>query len=219
MWCIAKLTREFRRRMYRILDLYNLPYNPLQPVVCVDEKSKQLISDKRQPIRMSEGKVEKVDYEYKRNGTRNIFVAVEPKAGKHFIEVTRARAKADFAKFIATLVDDIYLHAEKIIVVLDNLNTHFVKSFYETFSRQKADKLLERVEFCYTPKHASWLNMAEIEISMLEEECIGRRIGTENQLIDETNEWVRQVNQEKRKINWGYTKRDAYKKLSKHYVS
>lgn len=219
MWCIAKLTREFRRRMYKILDLYNLPYNPLKPVVCVDEKSKQLISDTRQSIRMSEGKVEKVDYEYKRNGTRNIFVAVEPKAGKHFIKVTRARAKADFAKFIAKLVDDIYPHAEKIIVVLDNLNTHFVKSFYETFSKQKADKLLERVEFYYTPKHASWLNMAEIEISMLEEECIGRRISTENQLIDETNEWVRQVNQEKRKINWGYTKRDAYRKLSKHYVS
>jgi len=219
MWCIAKLTREFRRRMYKILDLYNLPYNPLQPVMCIDEKSKQLISDTRQPIRMSEGKVEKVDYEYKRNGTRNIFVAVEPKAGKHFIEVTRARAKADFAKFIAKLVDDIYCHAEKIIVVLDNLNTHFVKSFYETFSKQKADKILERVEFYYTPKHASWLNMAEIEISMLEEECIGRRIGAENQLIDETNEWVRQVNQEKRKINWGYTKRDAYRKLSKHYVS
>lgn len=219
MWCIAKLTKEFRRRMYKILDLYNLPYNSLKPVVCVDEKSKQLISDTRQPIRMSKGKVEKVDYEYKRNGTRNIFVAVEPKAGKHFIKVTRARAKTDFAKFIAKLIDDIYRHAEKIIVVLDNLNTHFVKSFYETFSKQEADKLLERVEFYYTPKHASWLNMAEIEISMLEEECIGRRIGTENQLIDEINEWVRQVNQEKRKINWGYTKRDAYRRLSKHYVS
>ncbi|MBL7113169.1 MAG: transposase [Bacteroidales bacterium] len=104
-------------------------------------------------------------------------------------------------------------------MVLDNLNTHFVKSFYETFSKEKADKLLERVEFYYTPKHASWLNMAEIEISMLEEECIGRRIGTETQLVDEIHEWVKQVNQEKRKINWAYTKRDAYDRLSKHYVS
>jgi len=205
MWCIAKLTREYRRRIYKLLDLYNLPYNPLQPVVCMDEKSKQLISGTRQPIKMSEGKVQKIDYEYKRNDTRNIFVAVEPKAGKHFLKVTRTRTKVDFAKFIKELAYGIYSQAEKILVVLDNLNTHFVKSFYETFSKQEVDKLLERVEFYYTPKHASWLNMAEIEISMLEEECIGRRIGTENLLIDEINEWVKQVNQEKRKINWQYT--------------
>jgi len=185
----------------------------------MDEKSKQLISDTRQPIRMSEGKVKKIDYEYKRNGTRNIFVAVEPKAGKHFLKVTRTRTKADFAIFIKELVYGIYSQVEMIIVVLDNLNTHFVKSFYETFSKQEADELLKRVKFYYTPKHASWLNMAEIEISMLEEECIGRRIGAESLLIEETSEWVKQVNQEKRKINWQYTKRDAYKKLSKHYVS
>jgi len=168
---------------------------------------------------MTEGKVQKIDYEYKRNGTRNIFVAVEPKAGRHFLKVTRTRTKADFAIFIEELLYVVYSQVEKIIVILDNLNTHFVKSFYETFSKDKADKLLERVEFYYTPKHASWLNMAEIEISMLEEECIGRRIGTEEQLIDEINEWAKQVNQEKRKINWKYTKKDAYCKLSKHYVS
>lgn len=219
MWCIAKLTKEYRRRMYKLLDLYQLPYNPLRPVVCIDEKSKQLISDTRPPIKMTEGKVQKIDYEYKRNGTRNIFVAVEPKAGKHFMKVTKTRTKADFAIFIWELLYVVYSKAEKIIVVLDNLNTHFVKSFYETFSKDKADKLLERIEFYYTPKHASWLNMAEIEISMLEEECIGRRIGAEKQLIDEINEWVEQVNQEKRKINWKYTKRDAYDRLSKHYVS
>ena len=219
MWCIARLTREYRKRMYKLLDLYHLPYNPLQPVVCIDEKSKQLTSNTHQPIKMTAGKVQKIDYEYKRNGTRNIFVAVEPKAGKHFIKVTKKRAKPDFAKFIEQLLHDVYSKAEKIRLVADNLNTHFVKSFYETFSKEKADKLLERVEFYYTPKHASWLNMAEIEISMLEEECIGRRIGTEKQLIDETNEWVKQVNQEKRKINWKYTKRDSYRKLSKHYVS
>lgn len=205
--------------MYKLLDLYQLPYNPLRPVVCIDEKSKQLISDTRPPIKMTEGKVQKIDYEYKRNGTRNIFVAVEPKAGKHFMKVTKTRTKADFAIFIWELLYVVYSKAEKIIVVLDNLNTHFVKSFYETFSKDKADKLLERIEFYYTPKHASWLNMAEIEISMLEEECIGRRIGAEKQLIDEINEWVKQVNQEKRKINWKYTKRDAYDRLSKHYVS
>jgi hypothetical protein len=219
MWCIAKLTREFRRRMYKILDLYNLPYNPIIPVICVDEKSKQLISNTRPPIGMSGGKVQKIDYEYKRNGTRNIFVAVEPKAGKHFLKVTKTRTKTDFVKFISELTYGVYSQAIKIIVVLDNLNTHFAKSFYEILSKIEADKLLERVEFVYTPKHASWLNMAEIEISMLEEECIGRRVGSEFQLIDETNEWIKQVNQEQRKINWGYSKRDAYRKLSKHYVS
>lgn len=219
MWCIATLTREYRKRMYKLLDLYHLPYNPLQPVVCIDEKSKQLISDTRQPIKMTEGKVQKIDYEYKRNGTRNIFVAVEPRAGKHFLKVTKRRTKADFAEFIEELLYDVYSQCEKIRIVLDNLNTHFAKSFYETFSKDKADKLLERVEFYYTPKHASWLNMAEIEISMLEQECIGRRIGTERQLKSEINEWVKQINQEKRKINWKYTKRDAFRKLSKHYVS
>lgn len=219
MWCIAKLTKEYRKRMYKLLDLYHLPYNQLKPVVCIDEKSKQLVSNTRQPIKMSAGKVQKLDYEYKRNGTRNIFVAVEPKAGKHFIKVTKRRTKSDFAKFVEELLENIYSRAEKVRIVVDNLNTHFVKSFYETFSKEKADNLLERIEFNYTPKHASWLNMAEIEISMLEEECIGRRIGTEKQLIDEIDEWTNQVNHEKRKINWKYTKWDAYKKLAKHYVS
>jgi hypothetical protein len=219
MWCIAKLTREFRRRMYKILDLYFLPYNPDIPVICMDEKSKQLISDTRPPIEMTEGKVQKIDYEYKRNGTRNIFVAVEPKAGRHYLEVTKTRKKSDFVTFIKELANNVYRQAKKIIIVLDNLNTHFAKSFYESLSKAEADKLLGRIEFVYTPKHASWLNMAEIEISMLEEECIGRRIGTENQLIDETSAWIGQVNLEQRKINWSYTKRDAYRKLSKHYVS
>lgn len=168
---------------------------------------------------MSEGKVRKVDYEYKRNGTRNIFVAVEPKVGKHFLKVTKTRTKTDFVNFISELVCGIYSQATKIIVVLDNLNTHFAKSFYEILSKDEADQLLERVEFVYTPKHASWLNMAEIEISMLEEECIGRRISSENQLIEETSEWIRQANCQQRTINWTYTKRDAFRKLSKYYVS
>lgn len=219
MWCIAKLTKEYRKRMYNLLDLYHLPYNQKYPVICVDEKSKQLLLNTRHPIKMSAGRVQKIDYEYKRNGTKNIFVAVEPKAGKHIVKVTKRRTKQDFAKFIEELLENTYSQAEKVKVVLDNLNTHFPRSFYETFSKEKADRLLERIEFNYTPKHASWLNMAEIEISMLEQECIGRRIGNETQLIDEINAWTSQVNQEKRKINWKYTKREAYKKLSKHYVS
>lgn len=219
MWCIGKLTKEYRRRMYNVLDLYHSPYNPAQPLVCIDEKSKQLISDTRLPLKMKTGKPLKVDYEYKRNGTRNIFVAVEPKAGRHFIRVTEKRTKADFALFVEELIETIYKQSEKIRLVVDNLNTHFADSFYETFSKKKADELLQRIEFNYTPKHASWLNMAEIEISMLEEQCIDRRIGTEKELTEQIDAWVNQANFEKRKIHWKYTKRDAYKNLSKHYVS
>lgn len=219
MWCIAKLTKEYRKRMYRVLDLYAIPYNPKNPTICLDEKSKQLISDTREPIAMKPGKPEKVDYEYKRNGTRNIFAAVEPLAGRHIIKVTKRRTRQDFALFIKELVMEEYKTADKINIVCDNLNTHFEKSFYETFSKKEANKILKRINFYYTPKHASWLNMAEIEINMLEIECIGRRIASEGILKEEIEAWQEKANNEKRKINWSFTKRDAYKKLSHHYVA
>lgn len=220
MWCIAKITKEFRRRMYIILDLYSLAYNEKFPLVCVDEKSKQLIEDTRKSISMKPGSVEKRDYEYKRNGTRNIFVAVEPKGGRHITRVTKNRTKKDFANFIKYLTkSEYYKEAEKIRIVLDNLNTHFEKSFYETFSKKEAQKILDKVEFYYTPKHASWLNMAEIEINILEEECLNRRIGNANVLVEEIKEWTKLKNKEKKKIKWEFTKRDAYKKLSHHFVS
>lgn len=219
MWCIAKITREYRRRMYRILDLYSRPFDPKNPTVCIDEKSKQLIFDKRAPISMKPGKPAKIDYEYKRNGTRNIFVAVEPLAGNHVIRVTKRRTKKDFAYFVKGLVTETYKEAGNINIVLDNLNTHFEKSFYETFSKAESDKLLSKATFYYTPKHASWLNMAEIEISMIEEECTGRRIGTEKILKEEIEAWGNKANKVKRKINWSFTKRDAYKKMNHHYVA
>lgn len=219
MWCIAKITKEFRRRMYQILDLYAQPLDPKNPTICIDEKSKQLIANNRKSIPMQKGKPEKIDYEYKRNGTRNIFVAVEPQAGNHIIKVTRRRTKKDFANFIKELVTNIYKKAEKINIVLDNLNTHFKKSFYENFTQKEANEILEKVNFYYTPKHASWLNMAEIEISMLEEECIGTRIGSEKILKEEIDAWETKANKAKRKINWTFTKRDAFKKMVHHYVS
>lgn len=219
MWCIAKLTKEYRKRMYKILDLYMQPYCNKNPTICVDEKSKQLIKDTREPISMKPGKPEKTDYEYKRNGTRNIFVAVEPLAGNHIISVTKKRTKKDFALFVKSLLNKTYKTAEKINIVCDNLNTHFEKSFYETFPKTEADRILRRINFYYTPKHASWLNMAEIEINMLEEECIGRRIPTEKELKSEIKAWELRANVQKRKINWSFTKRDAYKKLNKHYVA
>ncbi|MEJ7739873.1 MAG: IS630 family transposase [Chitinophagaceae bacterium] len=159
MWCIAKITPEYRKRMYKLLALYARKYDKEYPVVCMDEKSKQLIKDVRQRIRLKPGSPAKYDGEYRRMGTRNIFVAVEPLAGKRRTKITLYRKKDDFAYFIKELVDKDYPKAKKIRLVLDNLNTHFAASFYKTFTKQQADRILNKIEFCYTPKHGSWLNM------------------------------------------------------------
>lgn len=219
MWCITKITQEYRKRMYRLLNLYKKPYDPKSPVICFDEKSKQLLEDSRTPILMKPGSVKKYDYEYKRNGTCNIFVAVEPKAGNHHIQVTDRRTRQDFAQFMKWLIDKKYKKVKKIKMVLDNLNTHFKKSFYETFSKQECNRLLKRITFIYTPKHASWLNMAEIEINLLDHECLDRNIGNRSEIEKQVNAWTIQSNLEKRKINWSFTRYKADKKLSKHYVA
>ena len=219
MWCIGVITPQYRERMYRLLDLYEEEYDPTYPVICMDEKSKQLLDDIRKPIPMKPGRPAKYDYEYKRNGTRNIFVAVEPKAGRRVIEVTQTRKKSDFANFVADLVEKEYPNAIKIRLVLDNLNTHFPKSFYETFPKTQADQILERIEFCYTPKHASWLNMAEIEINVMGKECLPDNIGTEELLKQQLEPWTTQRNADEKKIHWTFTKQDADNKLSKHYVA
>jgi len=205
--------------MYRLLALYNKPYNPAYPVVCFDEKSKQLLEDSRTPIPMKPGSVQKYDYEYRRHGTCNIFVAVEPKAGKHHIKVTDTRTKKDFAQFMKWLIDKKYRKAKKIMMVLDNLNTHFIQSFYETFSIEGCARLLKKIKFIYTPKHASWLNMAEIEINLLDHECLGRNIGNRIELETQVGAWSDQNNIDRRKIFWSFTKYKADKKLLKYYVS
>lgn len=205
--------------MYTLLDLYEEEYNERYPVVCVDEKSKQLIEDVRGILPLKPGSTAKYDYEYKRNGTRNIFVAVEPLAGKRKITVTRNRKKNDFAYFIKGLVEQDYKKAKKIRLVLDNLNTHFASSFYETFTKRESKKILSKIEFYYTPKHGSWLNMAEIEINIMDRECLDRRIGQEDLLKSEIYHWSLQRNKAKKKINWSFTKKDADRKLSKHYVA
>lgn len=175
MWCIAEITEEYRKRMYKLLALYARPYDKKFPVVCLDEKSKQLMEDVRGIIPLKPGSPAKYDSEYSRNGTRNIFVAVEPLAGKRKIKVTLQRKKSDFAYFMKELIIHVYSQAKKIRLVLDNLNIHFATSFYETFSKREAARLLSRIEFYYTPKHGSWLNMAEIEINMMDRECLNRR--------------------------------------------
>jgi hypothetical protein len=204
--------------MYRLLDLYEEEYNHRYPVVCVDEKSKQLIEDTRKPFPLKPGSAAKHDYEYKRNGTRNIFVAVEPKGGNRIISITKTRKKGDFANFVRDLVNNEYKEATEIRIVLDNLNTHFEKSFYETFSKKEAKKILDRINFYYTPKHGSWLNMAEIEINVMDRECLGVRIGNEELLKKRLSPWVKERNGEKKKIQWKFTRQDADKKLSKHYA-
>lgn len=219
MWCIAKITPEYRKRMYKLLTLYARSYDEKFPVVCVDEKSKQLMEDVRGIIPLKPGSPAKYDSEYRRKGTCNIFVAVEPLAGKRKIKVTLQRKKSDFAYFIKDLVTGMYGQAKKIRLVLDNLNTHFASSFYETFSKEEADMLLSRIEFCYTPKHASWLNMAEIEINMMDRECLNRRIGNVDLLKKEVQCWARQRNKLKKIINWSFTKKKADQKLSKYYVA
>lgn len=205
--------------MYKILELYAKRYDKRYPVVCIDEKSKQLIEDTRKPIPMKAGSPIKYDGEYRRKGTRNVFVAVEPLAGKRKVKVTKQRKKSDFAGFVKELIDNEYTKARKVRIVLDNLNTHFVSSFYETFSKREAGRILNHVEFYYTPKHGSWLNMAEIEINIMDRECLNRRIGEASTLVKEINSWERDRNQKKKKINWAFTRKDADKKLSKHYVS
>jgi len=176
MWCISEINQEFRELMYDLLDLYEEPYDPQNPVIGLDEKSKQLLEDKRKAIPMMPGHIEKYDNEYIRRGKANIFMAVEFKAGKRTTRVTSRRTKKDFAKFVKHLIDKIYPDAERLHFVLDNLNTHNESSFYEMYSPDEAERILNKIKFHYTPKHASWLNVAEVEIGVMDAECTRRRI-------------------------------------------
>lgn len=219
MWCIQEITEEYRRRMYFLLKLYQQQYDPFQPVVCMDEKSKQLLEDSRMPIKARPGALEKYDYEYKRKGTCNIFLAVAPKAGRRVIKVTEKRTKKDFAEFVEDLVEIHFSKADYIQLVLDNLNTHFEGSLLETFGKRKTNRLMKKIRFIYTPKHASWLNMAEIEINIMDRQCTGGRIESKETLESDVKIWSKERNRNKNKIDWKFTRQSADKKLSKHYVS
>ena len=218
MWCIGELTDEYRSRMYALLALYAKPRSRAEPVVCIDEKSLQLIGHSRAPLRMASHSPEKVDYEYVRNGTTNLFVAVEPKAGQRIVAVTARRGKVDFVEFVSNLLRNTYAKARRVHLVLDNLNTHFRKCFEDVLGKRAAAKLLRRVQFHYTPKHASWLNMAEIEIGILTRQCLDRRTATQDLLKSEVAAWQLDRNKEARTINWKFTRQDADAKFSRHYV-
>jgi hypothetical protein len=219
MWCIGVLTEEYRKRMYDLLDLYARPFRTREPVVCLDEKSKQLLRDTRTPLPIKPGAPAKHDYEYARAGTCNLFVAVEPKGGRRTVVVTDRRAKTDFVAFVRHLLENVYATARRIHLVMDNLNTHFRKCFEEVLGVKEANVLLRRVVFHYTPKHASWLNMAEIEIGILDRQCLDRRLPDRATLIDEVNAWQSRRNAEHRGIKWAFTRQDADRKMKRHYVS
>jgi len=219
MWCIGRITAEYRERMYGLLGIYARSYNAQEPVICVDEKSKQLLRQTRSPLPLQPGRCTKEDYEYRRAGTRNIFVAVEPKGGHRWVEVTLRRTKPDFVSFIQHLVENVYATAVTVHLVLDNLNTHFRQTFVDVLGEVAATVLLRRVEFHYTPKHASWLNMAEIEIGIMDRQCTGQRIASAELLQTEVQCWQQQRNAERRRIEWRFTRQDADRKLCRHYVS
>jgi len=217
MWCIQAITEQYRERMYRLLKLYQQRHNPKMPVICMDEKSKQLLQDSRRPIEAKPGKLEKYDYEYIRKGTCNIFLAVVPKAGIRIVKVTDTRTKKDFAYFIEDLVDRHFRSCDYIQLVLDNLNTHFEGSLIETFGKRKANRLMKKIRFIYTPTHGSWLNMAEIEINIMDRQCTGGRIASKERLTSDVTIWSKERNDKQCNIQWKFTRQNADKKLSKHY--
>ena len=202
--------------MERVLDIYKRPLDPRHPVVCMDESPRQLISETRTPIPCLPGQPARYDYEYRRCGTCNIFLACEPLAGKRIVEVTERRTRQDWARFL-TVIADHYSEAEKITLVMDNLNTHTPGSFYETFPPEVAKALWDRFELIYTPKHGSWLNIAEIELSVLSAQCLNRRIAHIESAQSEVKAWEKARNSKITRVNWQFTKDDARVRLARLY--
>jgi hypothetical protein len=205
--------------MEDVLDLYALVQDDKRPVICFDERPCQLIEDLRQSVPAGPGQPERYDYEYKRNGTCNVFMVAQPLAGWRHVETTERRTSQDFAHQMKALVDDYFPQAEVIRVVLDNLNTHTPAALYETFPPEEAHRLTRRLEFHYTPKHGSWLNMAEIELAALSSQCLKRRIGDIELLRREVNSWQADRNKQQAKINWQFSTADARVKLHHLYKS
>lgn len=215
----APANAEFVCCMENVLELYHQPYDTRYPLVCFDESSKQLIAETKTPLPMKPGEVRRYDYEYERHGVCNLFLFFEPLRAWRHIEVTEQRTKVDFARCMQDLVDKWYPEAAKIRVVLDNLNTHKPASLYEAFPPAEARRLLERLEFHYTPKHGSWLNMAEIEFGILVRQCLDRRIPEEEMLRNAVAAWETHRNARETTVNWQFTTADARIKLKKLYPS
>jgi transposase len=216
-WCIPKVGAEFVWRMEDVLDLYAEPYDPQHPVVCFDERPCQLLADVRPPEAAQPGRPARVDYEYRRNGTFNVFTVFQPLAGWRHVEVTTRRACADFAEQMRRLVDEHFPSAETIRVVLDNLSTHTPAAVYETFAPEMARRLTRKLEFHHTPKHGSWLNMVEIELSILARQCLDRRLPDLATVRREVAAWALLRNQAHATVDWRFRTTDARTKLRRLY--
>ena len=205
--------------MEDVLDVYHRPYDPLRPQVCLDEASKQLISETRPSIPPQPGRVRRVDAEYHRNGTASVFMMTVPLEGKRHVRVREHRKREDFAEVVRELCDELYPEAEKIVLVMDNLNTHNTASLYEAFKPQEARRLAEKLEIHYTPKHGSWLNIAEIELSVLSRQCMDDYFETQEQLAEQIARWECPRNENNVGIDWRFTTADARIKLKRLYPS
>ena len=216
---MAAVGADFVARMEDVLDLYAEAPDPRRPWVCFDEKPYQLLGDVRASLPTEPGKPQRIDYEYKREGTCNLFLIFDPHRAFRRLEVTERRTAIDFAHQMRWLVDEGYPEAEVIRVVLDNLNTHSAASLYEAYPPEEARRIARRLRFHYTPKHASWLNMAEIEFSVLERQCLGRRLPSRKRVAEEVGAWEAERNRTGATVNWRFTAADARVKLQRFYPS
>lgn len=218
MWCIPpKASGEFVAKMEDVLEVYHRPYDPRYPQVCMDELCKQLIRETRRPLPIEPGQPVRYDYEYERVGVCNLFMFFEPLSGRRYVRVSERRTKQDWARAIRDLVVWHYPQAEKIVLVLDNLNIHVASALYETFEPEEARRILEKLEIHYTPKHGSWLNMAEIELSVLSRQCLDRRLDDLQYLKREVANWQYGRNKMKARVEWRFTTQDARIKLARLY--
>jgi hypothetical protein len=220
MWCIPpKQSAEFVYHMEDVLEVYHRPYDPKRPVLCIDETSKQLIGETHTPLPLGPGIVERYDHEYVRNGVASLFLACEPLAGWRHVAVTEHRGRVDWAGFIHSLLDKRYRDAERVVLVMDQLNTHALASLYEAFPPEDAKRLAERIELHHTPKHGSGLNIAEIELSVLGRQCLARRIAHQGTLRCNVERWENQRNATGTKVDWQFTTEQARVKLRSLYPS
>jgi hypothetical protein len=218
MWVIPpEHNGEFVAHMEEVLDVYQMPYDPQVPLVCMDEQPVQLIKETRQPLPTTPGQPEKVDYEYERNGTANIFMFTEPLSGTRHVSITEHRTAVDWANEIRDLLEVRYPEAARVRLVCDNLNTHGLGSLYEAFPPEQARRLASRLEIHHTPKHGSWLNIAEIELSALTLQCLDRRIPDRETLTEETHQWEQRRNETHKGVDWQFSTQDARIKLKRLY--
>ena len=201
--------------MEEVLEVYTRPYDPLRPQVCMDETSKQLLGEARQSLPVEPGRPEREDYEYERGRVANVFMFMEPLAGRRWVDITERRTKTDWAQQIKELVEERYPQAERIVLVMDNLNTHTPASLYEAFDPEEAKRLAEKLEIHYTPKHGSWLNMAEIELSVLSRQCLDRRVPDFETLSAEAHAWQQRRDEKGVRIDWRFSTDDARIKLKR----